>query len=328
MQNLLSVIASMGDSNWLRRRHGLSGQQAAMVTGKNVPEDGPELKVKRMEQLRVFLEATKDLENQEIWFIPFKGPALSQKLYNDPLYRRYGDVDILVKSGDLTNVVEIFHRHGYQAVKDPFPTDLKKQQRVKKYWWQYPILHNQTQGLVEIHWRLMNALPVAQSVMNKLITQNHSQVRLWGRSFRQLNHELELIYLIIHGAKHAWYRLKWLLDIHHIAIHCPPDPHKFLQLAHTLNAHRMVCQVNQLMLDTFPNAKTLPAKNVPAKKITRYAKEMLLTKDPPTPSSKKPLPLKYRLRHKWYQLNLAPGLQYKLRFIKTSLMRWLFNQSR
>jgi hypothetical protein len=42
---------------------------------------------------------------------------------------------------------------------------------------------------------------------------NLSQLSFAGRTFTVLNPELDLLYLVIHGGLHGFFRLKWLVDI-------------------------------------------------------------------------------------------------------------------
>ncbi|MFO8054504.1 MAG: nucleotidyltransferase family protein [Bacteroidales bacterium] len=326
MQSILSILSAENDPAWLKKRHGLSYQQIRELTGLMPDKKIQQEQVLKMAQLRIFLNTVRQLEQNGIWFVLFKGPALSQKLYNDPIYRHYKDMDILIKPADLANAMNVFRENEYQPLQYGFPEDVKKQQRVIRYRWQLPLVHRKTQSKVEIHWRIMDVMTVSQSKVQKIVEQEIVSENLWGRSFWQFSPELELLYLIIHGAKHAWFRLKWLTDVHRIATHCPPEPKRFLRLSQTLNAHRMVNQANRLMMETFADAQPLPAIKRDVEKITCFAREKLLEKQEPVLPGASAPPLKQRLRFKCYLLNLAPDLEYKTRFVNVALSRWIFNQ--
>ncbi len=49
---------------------------------------------------------------------PIKGLAVSAALYDDPLERSFGDVDVLVSPGDLRGVMQLARRRGFELVFD------------------------------------------------------------------------------------------------------------------------------------------------------------------------------------------------------------------
>jgi hypothetical protein len=49
--------------------------------------------------------------------------------------------------------------------------------------------------------------------MNLIVSENLQEIVFSGRKFTILNRELELLFLLLHGSRHGWERLKWLVDI-------------------------------------------------------------------------------------------------------------------
>jgi hypothetical protein len=48
--------------------------------------------------------------------------------------------------------------------------------------------------------------------MNLIVSENLQEIVFSGRKFTILN-RLELLFLLLHGSRHGWERLKWLVDI-------------------------------------------------------------------------------------------------------------------
>ncbi len=146
------------------------------------------------------------IQNQ-IRLLLLKGPVLAHELYGDISLRTSGDLDILISIRDLEKAGRLLTELGY--VKDDYI------QTVLNDWkWRHHHItfFNRQKGVkLEVHWRL-NPGPSKEPGFNEL----------WGRrrtsSF--LNHPIDLLgredlflFLVSHGARHGWSRLRWLLDI-------------------------------------------------------------------------------------------------------------------
>ena len=59
------------------------------------------------------LQIAKTLQTEHIDFMPFKGPILSQLLYNDVTQRQYGDLDILIQHSDIQKVAQILKSYNF-----------------------------------------------------------------------------------------------------------------------------------------------------------------------------------------------------------------------
>ena len=100
---------------------------------------------------------------------------------------------------------------------------------------------------LEIHWVLDHLIfNLREEESKDLLFSNTQKSHLLGRSVNVLSPELELIYLLVHGAKHAWFRLKWLVDIHHYPFHLI-DQSKFEKLLERFKMHVIVAQTDELL---------------------------------------------------------------------------------
>jgi predicted nucleotidyltransferase len=162
----------------------------------------------RMLQLTAEMELVdKAFKENEIKTIFLKGPILGTELYGDLSLRPSSDIDILIPMHDLEKVDEILLKDGY-IQEDIFKTilgDWKWRNHHREYF------HFEKGIKVEIHWRL-NPGPGKEPQFNEL----------WERkcvsrdSLYFLGDEDLFLFLVTHGARHGWSRLRWLIDIDRI----------------------------------------------------------------------------------------------------------------
>ena len=75
-------------------------------------------------------------------------------------------------------------------------------------------IHPQKGIILEIHWRLhSNSInePTFEELWKRKRIKNLANYPIYF-----LGREDLFLYLIAHGARHGWFRLRWLLDIHQI----------------------------------------------------------------------------------------------------------------
>ncbi len=136
-----------------------------------------------------------------------KGPTLALELYQDLSMRTSKDLDLLIAIEDLEQAEQLMAKLGF-VVKTPVPrifNDWKWRAHHQAYY------HPEKQVQVEIHWR-----------MQPNFSQEPSFDELWERRM-QSSPELKFVYslsradlfvyLCLHGARHGWFRLRWVLDI-------------------------------------------------------------------------------------------------------------------
>jgi len=152
----------------------------------------------------------RGLGRQGVRSLALKGPALARLLYGDVSLRTSKDLDILVPSRDVERAESLLQDLGY-AIDKPIPRgtgDWKWKMHHVSF------THPQTRIQVEVHWRL-----------NGDNGKEPSFEELWNaRQGSDLADGLYLpgnehlfLYLATHGARHAWFRLRWLVDIDRLA---------------------------------------------------------------------------------------------------------------
>lgn len=146
------------------------------------------------------------LSERNIRSLFLKGPVLAQELYGDLSLRTSRDLDFLVPMEDLEKAEALLVELGYVKEED-FESvlgDWKWRQHHNTY------QHPATRVTAEIHWRLSPA-PSKEPRFDEL--WERSRVSPLGRHVRYLGPEDLFMYLAVHGARHGWSRLRWLMDI-------------------------------------------------------------------------------------------------------------------
>lgn len=139
-----------------------------------------------------------------------KGPVLAADLYGDISMRTCGDLDILIPFEELGEANNLLLDLGYE--KDEYIQTLLNDWKWRHHHFTY--YHPNTGTKIEIHWRL-NPAPSKEPNFDELWERKRkSSITCHPTYF--LSKEDLFFFLITHGARHGWSRLRWLLDIHHM----------------------------------------------------------------------------------------------------------------
>jgi Uncharacterised nucleotidyltransferase len=149
------------------------------------------------------------LHDRHISALPYKGPVLAQTLYGDIAFRQYTDLDILIRTQDLTRATAALaevgltpHLHlrvpeqkaylasGYECTFDGFGNA----------------------NLVELQWRILPRFYAVDFNMDGLF-QRAVTMDFSGTTVQTLAPEDLFLVLCVHAAKHLWARLSWIMDI-------------------------------------------------------------------------------------------------------------------
>lgn len=154
------------------------------------------------------LDVTKILEENNVISIPLKGPVLSQMAYGDVISRQYVDIDLLVDESNFLQSIEILKANSFNH-ENKFILEKFKEKR--------NIFHDMTLvnhlGInIELHWRLFSDEYMTDFDKIKLF-ENYSFVKINNQEIKTFSNEINLLYFCIHGAKHNWERIEWLVDI-------------------------------------------------------------------------------------------------------------------
>ncbi len=178
--------------------------------------------LKQMKLTQVTFSILSAFNESGIRVIPFKGQLLSKKLFNSYTFRESQDIDLLIHSEDLLLANAILKRNGFTCeleIQNWKDWHVKWLKRISP-----DLLYVSKQGKVkvELHWSLFSQAGIYPKKTAEIFLdaqKSNNQID----EVAVLTNEDELLYLCIHGTKHSWFRIKWLLDIRQILINSISD---------------------------------------------------------------------------------------------------------
>ena len=194
-------------------------------------------------QLEALKQATRCLAENGIASLVLKGFPLGQRLFNHPLARHAGDIDLLVSPGAVVPAERTLAASGWHLLQPNVP-----QSSARSRW--YDRLVNAhvligPSGLLELHHRLLSN-PFLFGMSFERLHENSSLVKIGRYPFRTLGDDDLWPYLIIHGQAHYWYRFKWLCDI--VALLTSMDGECFARMAERCRKEKLECALASTML--------------------------------------------------------------------------------
>jgi hypothetical protein len=199
----------------------LNGLQDGFQDGVQTPEIAPrQFAAQFIAQLKRFVESQKrfnyalTLEMKLIAdkfraagipILFFKGPTLSIQLHGDIYSRRFNDIDFLIHPDQFNRAVELLQSEGYFP-SQPLPTKLIATEN------HYQFKHNVRQSSVELHWALTKVF-LRFPLSFEMLSESAVQIEVLGTPVYAPSPEDMILFLCVHGTKHNWDRLAWLVDI-------------------------------------------------------------------------------------------------------------------
>ncbi len=168
-----------------------------------------EIARRNMTMTAELLKIMKLLEENDISALAIKGPILSQMIYGDITQRQFSDLDILIQEKDLYNSVELLAQHEYvfehpiKFLKNKTLLNTEKDIALKK---------SSNNIYVEMHWRLFVGRLFKKTDISLFRVFPH-RCLVQGSEVATLDKEVLILYLLLHGSKHLWERIEWIVDI-------------------------------------------------------------------------------------------------------------------
>ncbi|MBL8130212.1 MAG: nucleotidyltransferase family protein [Anaerolineae bacterium] len=161
--------------------------------------------------------------------IPIKGPLLSSLLYDDPALRISGDLDLLTTPETMPAALEWLGTQDYEAVE----SDAAARHSVV-------FQHHHSRLIIELHEMLLP--PVYDGLMDDAgVWRRLQTLPAFEREIQTLSPPDLLLYLCLHGSKHCWFRLSWIVDIAFYVQRVPPlDWENLLAEASRRGSRRML----------------------------------------------------------------------------------------
>jgi len=147
------------------------------------------------------------LQAADIKAVTFKGPTLAIKAYQDIALRSFRDLDFLIPEAQIEDCLSLLRDMGYHHEHGLSPRQ-----------WQAYVHYNGQDILfgpglpVEPHWAFAQRT-LMLDIDYKGFWQRVSDTSFHGQRVLTFSLEDELIILCLHGFKHEWCKLKWVVDL-------------------------------------------------------------------------------------------------------------------
>lgn len=146
---------------------------------------------------------------ESVRVIPYKGPTLADLAYGDLGLREFGDLDLLIDRESFLIAHCLMLEDGYEPeikLEAGQWRSFMDTTNVLAYW------HPEKEISVELHWELSpKYLPYPIDFTTLYSRREPSYPG--GREVMTMSGEDLLLYLCLHGAKHGWERLSWIIDV-------------------------------------------------------------------------------------------------------------------
>jgi glycosyltransferase involved in cell wall biosynthesis len=244
--------------------------------------------------------------------LPYKGPLLGARLYNNIALRASGDLDILVRRRDVAPARELLIARGYRP-RHAISSDRLPFMLANRY--SEPMLRAGF-AEVELHWAFTNR-DVSFALDCDTLLERARTTRLGGVDLQIMAHDDLALVLCVHGAKHRWNRLEWIAGRATLIRAVPDlDYDALLSRAQVLRSRRRVLLgllVAHEVLDApVPNEIVDVARadhTVPAlSKEVWQSLEVVHTRSPHVERSAS-------LPFDWFHLRLSDSLQDRMRLV-------------
>ncbi len=249
-ERILGLVRQGVDWNQLlslAHRHGLIPILRKSLEGLGPDIVPPEIRDKLMAiadafRLRSLVFLSELVSLQKIFLragietAPNKGPALALQLYGDATLRQTLDVDLLVRPRDAVKARRVLLGHGYLATRR-IPSWIET--AWVKCHFEFAF-RSKSRLSVELQWRIVPAYWRFPELDDFAWTKP-DRLSLGPIDVPWFEAERLLILLCLHGCKHKWDTLKWLVDIAQLLRKHPAlDWNATVNCARAIGADRML----------------------------------------------------------------------------------------
>ena len=140
-----------------------------------------------------------------------KGATLAMLAYGNIGIRHSKDIDLLVDKGDAEKSHSLMETLGYERFSPPRAMTADRMRLWFEYSKESEFVHPTSNLRVELHWRLTDNPYLLDKVTMDSAMQRVALAD--GAAPLTLAPDALFAYLCAHGAKHSWFRLKWLADV-------------------------------------------------------------------------------------------------------------------
>lgn len=228
--------------------------------------------------------------------IPWKGPFLSNEVYDNIAIRAYGDLDVLVQKKDLWKAKELLVSNGYV----PFwKMNESQEKNYIKHRHSYELLKKDNAD-VELHWKLAKdqyMLDVIKLGFWKECTPSNFLGQVINRPSKE---HLIVGTAIHHGGVECWLKFKLIVDFYYLLEkYSDADWEKIILLSDEIGIRRVIVVGMLIAKNLFsyeiPDTMAKKIKSVD-KKLTKEIIKNIFAENPIEKQSS----ILIKLREKWY----------------------------
>ncbi|MGA7792642.1 MAG: nucleotidyltransferase family protein [Candidatus Acidiferrales bacterium] len=175
-------------------------------------------------------------EAAQIPAIPFKGPALAWLAYPNFTHRTCVDLDFVVPQRYIPEAMSLLQAHGYTPQFSPVEAQAGQHGPAPG---EYAFAPTGKRSFVELHTeRTLRyfSRPLNLEEMNSRLVH----LEIGGQNLRTFSVEDLLVMLCVHGAKHFWERLAWIVDIAQLITVCDVDWTLLSEIAAKMESTRLL----------------------------------------------------------------------------------------
>jgi hypothetical protein len=171
---------------------------------------------------------TRELAGAELQAVAWKGPALAAAVYGDLGLRQCADLDLLVKPAQIDQAISLLQTLGYGEMQADTGGHTRNLER------------GNPKAIVELHQQVVQPYFSVPLKVEELLAGATMQSTAGG-NIPVPAPEMLLLLLCVHGSKHVWERLIWVLDVVLFIQQNPElDWPRLHQLAVSCRAERML----------------------------------------------------------------------------------------
>jgi hypothetical protein len=154
-------------------------------------------------------------KKNDVEILVFKGPVLAESVFGDINLRSFGDLDILLPRKDLRKAILLLINEGFST-----DIDLSLAQYEKLVAKGHHAVLVRGNAIVELHWELSGRYFTKavdfEAVAGRTTISYVKQVPVISLGAEDL-----LVYLCIHGCRHAWVQLDMVCCVNELVYHTP-----------------------------------------------------------------------------------------------------------
>ena len=136
----------------------------------------------------------------DITAMPFKGPALALQIFGDVTKRQFDDIDLIVPSNQIARAVEVLKKNEYQPDIELSESASKGYNKAGQDW----TLHTSNSDI---------CLDIKPASNLKSDPEEKEAVLYKDIPIHCLTASDTLEGICVHGNRHLWHRLSWILDV-------------------------------------------------------------------------------------------------------------------